>query len=120
VARPPGSRIVQRVLGSRKRRTLIRSGSALLFNPSVKGRSFAYVRTEGRHSRLMVRNRHRGGRGHSIFGARRSRGQLTSTALSEDYAYVTLLRPSANNAGAEVISVKRKHRKKHKKKKRSG
>ena len=103
VARARGSRIVQRVLGTRKRRTLVRSGSALVFNPAVKGRSFAYVRTKAGRSRLMVRKRGKGGRGKPVFGVRRSRGMLTSTALTEGVAYVTLLHPSATDAGAEVV-----------------
>ena len=115
IARPRGSRIVQRVLGTRRRRTLIRSGSALLFNPAVKGRKFAYVRTGGSRSRLMVRRRSKGGRGKPVFGARHSRGTLTSTALSEGVAFVTLLRPSANDPGAEVVRVALKNKKKRKK-----
>jgi hypothetical protein len=116
VARSRGSRIVQRTLGSRKRRTLIRSGSALVFNPAVKGRSFAYVRSDGRSSRLMVRRRSKGGRGKPLFGARRSRGTLTSTALTKGVAYVTLLHPSANDPGAELIRVALKKNRKKKKK----
>ena len=117
IARARGSRVVQRVLGTRKRRTLIRSGSALLFNPAVKGRSFAYVRTAGRGSRLMVRKRSKRGRGKSVFGVRRSRGMLTSTALTEGRAYVTLLHPSATDPGAEVVEVALKRKKKQKRKK---
>ena len=117
-ARPRGSRVVQRVLGKRRRRVLVRSGRALLFNPAVKGRAFVYVRSERRTSRLMLRKRRKGGRGHSIMGARRSRGQLTSTALTEGYAYVTLLHPDANDPGAEVFKVPRKHGKKHRKKRK--
>ena len=54
----------------------------------------------------------------SVFGVRRSRGMLTSTALTEGRAYVTLLHPSATEAGAEVIEVPLKGKKKKKKKKR--
>ena len=118
IARPRGSRIVQRVLGSRKRRTLIRSGSALLFNPAVKGSRFAYVRTGGRGSKLMIRKRAKRGRGKPAFGVRRSRGTLTSTALTEGRAYVTLLHPSATQAGAEVIQVPLKGKKKGKRKRK--
>ncbi len=114
VARARGSRIVQRVLGTRKRRTLVKSGSALVFNPAVKGRSFAYVRTKAGRSRLMVRKRGKGGRGKPVLGVRRSRGMLTSTALTEGVAYVTLLHPSATDAGAEVLSAQLKKKKKAK------
>jgi hypothetical protein len=116
IARPRGSRIVQRVLGTRKRRTLIRSGRDLLFNPAVKGRSFVYVRSDGRRSRLMLRRRGKGGSGKSVLGVRRARGLLTSTALTEGFAYVTLLHPSAEAAGAEVLKAKLKRGKKRKKK----
>jgi hypothetical protein len=118
IARPRGSRIVQRVVGARKSRTLIRSGRDLLFNPAVKGRSFVYVRSDGRRSRLMLRRRAKGGRGKSVLGVRRARGVLTSTALTEGFAYVTLLHPSAVGAGAEVLKTKLKRGKKKRKKKR--
>jgi hypothetical protein len=119
VARPRGSRIVQRTLGKRKRRMLVRSRRALLFNPAVKGRAFVYVRSEKQTSRLMLRKRGKVGRGKSLVGVRRSRGMLTSTALTEGHAYVTLLHPDADDPGAEVLGVKvkrgKKHRRKHKK-----
>ena len=108
---------MQRVLGTRERRTLARSGSALLFNPAVKGRSFAYVRT-GSRSKLMVRKRGKGGRGKPVFGVRRRAGTLASTALTEGVAYVTLLHPSATDAGAEVVQVGLKRKKKGKKRKK--
>ena len=106
------------MLGTRKRRTLVRSGSALLFNPAVKGRSFAYVRTQGSRSKLMVRKRGKGGRGKPVFGVRRRAGTLASTALTEGVAYVTLLHPSATDAGAEVVQVGLKRKKKGKKRKK--
>lgn len=118
IARPRGSRVVQRVLGTRKRRTLLRSGADLVFNPSVKGRTLVYVRSDGRRSRLMVRRRGKGGRGNAVLGVRRGRGMLTSTAVTEGFAFVTLLHPSATDAGAEVLKVKLKRKKKKKKRKR--
>jgi hypothetical protein len=57
-ATPQGSRIVQRVMGTRKHRALVSSPRLLLFDPSVDGRSFTYVRIDARRSRLMVRRRH--------------------------------------------------------------
>jgi hypothetical protein len=118
VARPRGSSIVQLVLGTRKRRTLLRSRRALLFSPAVKGRAFAYVRSKRRGSRLMIRSRKRRGAGRSIYGVRRSSGMLTSTALTEGFAYVTLLHPSATDPGAELVKVPRKPRAHKRKKKR--
>jgi hypothetical protein len=117
VARKKGSKIVQRVIGRRKRRVLVKSGDELLFNPAVKGRSFVYVRSDGRKSRLMVRKRKKRGRGKAVLGVRRKRGLLTSTALTEGVAYVTLLHPSAEGAGAEVLTAKLKRGKKKRKKK---
>jgi hypothetical protein len=107
VARSRGSRIVLRVLGSRKRRILVRSKrkGELLFNPAVKGRTFAYVRQSAKRGRLLVRRLKRRGGGHRVFGAKRSNGMLWSTALTEGAAYVTLLHPSATDPGAEVVRV---------------
>ena len=84
----------------------------------MKGRSFAYVRTAGRGSRLMVRKRSKRGRGKSVFGVRRSRGMLTSTALTEGRAYVTLLHPSATDPGAAVLRAELKSKKKKKMRKK--
>ncbi|MGZ5387000.1 MAG: hypothetical protein ACXWZV_06030, partial [Solirubrobacterales bacterium] len=113
-ARPKGSRVIQRVLGTRKRRTLVRSRRALLFNPAVKGRRFAYVTSRRGRSTLMVRSRKRRGGGHRAFGLRRRTGVLWSTALTEGAAYVTVLRPSATDPGAEVVRVALKGKKRKK------
>ena len=112
VARRKGSSVQQKVLGTRKRRTLLRSRRALLFNPAVKGRRFAYVASRRGRSTLMVRARKRRGAGRRVFGVRRRAGVLWSTALTEGAAYVTLLRPSATDPGAEVLRVALKGRKK--------
>jgi hypothetical protein len=112
IARPRGSRIVQRVIGrKKKRRTLVKSGRLLLFNPSVKGRYFAYTRTDARHSRLMIRRRHRGGPGRVLITMRRRRGQLWTTALGERYAFATVINPGPNGAGAHIVKRARKHAK---------
>ena len=117
VAKPRGSRIVLRVLGNRKRRILVRSKrrGSLVFNPAIKGRSFAYVRDEGKRSRLVIRRLKRRGGGHRVFGVKRSRGTLWSTSLTDGAAYVTLLRPAAEGAGAEVVRVPLGGKKKRKK-----
>jgi hypothetical protein len=104
-ARPKGSSVQQRVLGTRKRRILIRSRRALLFNPAIKGRRFAYVASRRGRSALMIRARKRRGAGRRAFGIRRRAGVLWSTALTEGAAYVTILRPSATDPGAEVVRV---------------
>ena len=105
VARPNGSSIVQRLMGTGRTRKLIRSGDSLLFNPSVKGEAFAYVRSGERNSKLMIRIRERRGRGHGVFGLKRSNGLIWSTALTEGAAYATILHPSATNPGAELVEI---------------
>jgi hypothetical protein len=108
-ATPRGSRVVQRVMGTRKHRALVRSSRLLLFAPSVNGRSFAYVRTDARHSRLMVRPRHSHGAGRVLLSIGRSKGQLWSNALTGTTAFATILTPSANNPDATIVGVRRKH-----------
>jgi hypothetical protein len=109
IATPRGSRIVQWVMGTHKHRALVRSPRLLLFNPAVAGKSFAYVRSDARRSRLMVRGRHRHGSGRILFTLKRSAGELWSDALTDSVAYVTVLNPSASNADATVIGVGRRH-----------
>jgi hypothetical protein len=104
VARVKGSRIVRYALPSGGKDTLLRSNESLLFNPSVFGDSFAYVRTERSRAKLLVRDLDGKGQGHTILKRRRSGGELWSTALSADQVYVTLLDPSSTSASAEVIS----------------
>jgi hypothetical protein len=109
IATPRGSRVVQRVMGTRKHRALVRSPRLLLFDPSVKGRSFAYVRTDARRSRLMVRRRHAHGAGRVLLSLGRAKGVLWSNALTGSVAYATILQPSANNPDATIVGVRRKH-----------
>jgi hypothetical protein len=101
IATPRGSRIVQWVMGTYKHRALVRSPRLLLFNPAVAGKSFAYVRSDARRSRLMVRGRHRHGSGRILFTLKRSAG--------DSVAYLTVLHPSASNADATIIGVGRRH-----------
>jgi hypothetical protein len=96
-------------MGTHKHRALVRSPRLLLFNPAVAGKSFAYVRSDARRSRLMVRGRHRHGSGRILFTLKRSAGELWSDALTDSVAYVTVLNPSASNADATVIGVGRRH-----------
>jgi hypothetical protein len=109
IATPRGSRVVQWVMGTHKHRTLVRSGRLLLFDPAIEGRSFAYVRTDARRSRLMVRRRHAHGAGRVLFSHARSRGLLWSDALTGSVAYATVLEPSAGNADASIVRVSRRH-----------
>jgi hypothetical protein len=109
VATPQGSRVVQRVMGTRKHRALVRSPRLLLFDPSVRGRSFAYVRTDARRSRLMVRRRDSHDAGRVLFSLGRAKGVLWSNALSDAVADLTILQPSSNNADATIVGVGRRH-----------
>jgi hypothetical protein len=109
IATPGGSRIVQRVMGTRKHRALVRSPRLLLFDPAIKGRSFAYVRTDARRSRLMVRRRHAHGAGRVLFSLGRSKGVLWSNALTDSVAYATILQPSSGNPDATILGVGRRH-----------
>jgi hypothetical protein len=109
IATPGGSRVVQWVMGTHRHRTLVRSHRLLLFDPAVNGRWFAYVRSDARRSRLMVRGRHRHGGGRILFTLKRSGAELWSDALTGSVAYVTVLRPGAANADASIVAVSRKH-----------
>lgn len=109
IATPRGSRVVQRLMGTRKHRALVRSPRLLLFDPSVKGRSFAYVRADARRSRLMVRRRKAHGAGRVLLSLGRSKGVLWSNALTGSVAYATILQPSAENPDATIVGVGRKH-----------
>jgi hypothetical protein len=110
-ATPGGSRVVQRLMGTGKQRALVRSPRLLLFDPAVDGRSFTYVRTDARRSRLMVRRRHAHGSGRVLLSLGRSRGILWSNALTGSVAYATILEPSSNNADATIVSASRRHSK---------
>ena len=96
-------------MGTHKHRALVRSPRLLLFDPAVDGKSFAYVRSDARRSRLMVRGRHRHGAGRVLFTLKRSGGELWSDALTDSVAYVTILEPSASNADATIVGVSRRH-----------
>jgi hypothetical protein len=109
LATPRGSRVVQRVMGTRKHRALVRSHRLLLFNPAVDGKSFSYVRSDARRSRLMVRGRHRHGPGRVLLSLKRSAGILYSDALTDAVAYVTVLKPDGATADATIVGVSRKH-----------
>ena len=109
VATPGGSRVVQRVLGTRKHRALVRSRRLLLFDPSVDGPSFSYARSDARRSRLMVRRRHAHGSGRVLFTLKRSAGSLWSDALTDGVAYVTVLQPSADHGDASILGIARGH-----------
>ena len=109
IATPRGSRVVQRVMGTRRHRALVHSPRLLLFDPSVKGRSFAYVRADARRTRLMVRRRHAQGSGRVLLSLARSKGVLWSNALTGSVAYATILQPSAGTPDATIVGVGRKH-----------
>ncbi len=108
VATPGGSRIVQRIVGTRKHRALVRSRRLLLFDPAVSGRSFTYVRTDARRSRLMIRKLRARGPGRVLFSVSRSTGLLWTSALVPGAAYVTVMKPSSTGRDATIVQVDRK------------
>ena len=109
VARPRGSRIVQRVLGSRKGRTLVRSGRLLVFSPSIKGKTFVYTRTDARRTRVMIRRTDKRGSGKVLYSLKRTRASLGSTSISERFAYVTVFDPGAPQArSSRIVKLRRK------------
>jgi hypothetical protein len=108
IATPGGSRIVQHVLGTDSGRVLIRSPRLLLFNPAIKDKSFVYTRTDARRSRLMIRRRGKGGPGRSLLNVRRGSAQVWSTALTEQFAYATLIGASAQTPSSRIVKTDRK------------
>lgn len=109
IATPRRSRVVQWVMGTRNHRTLVSSRMLLLFDPAVSGNSFAYVRSNARGSRLMVRARYGHGAGRVLLTVKRSQGTLWSDALTDSVAYVTLLEPSAGTPDATILGASRAH-----------
>jgi hypothetical protein len=105
----------------------------LLSNPSVIGRTFAYVRTTNDRQQLRVRRMARKGKGKVIFALpatsfrdrdhgpghhrlptlipppdrRRSNDTIWSTALAPGKAYVTLLRQRSGQVSARIVRVGR-------------
>lgn len=102
------SRLVKRRLAARRNRTILRSRSAGLFNPSVRGRRIAYVRSAKGRDRLMVRRKRGHGRGHAVHSRRRARGWIWSTALSRRRVFFTVLRSARGHAS--MLSVRLGHR----------
>jgi hypothetical protein len=108
IATAAGSRIVQRIVGTREHRALVSSGRLLLFDPAISGRTFTYVRTDARRSRLMIRRLRARGPGRVLLAVRRSTGVLWTTALIPGSAYVTVMKPSATGRDATIVQVDRK------------
>lgn len=104
---PHSSRVVHVVLGTQRRRTLVKSGRLQLFSPSVKADTFAYVRADARRGYFLQRRFKGKGVGHVLYALRRAHGQLWSTALSADSAYVTVLDADATRPSARIVSVDR-------------
>jgi hypothetical protein len=81
------NKIVIYGLKSGKRRTILSSRKAGLSNPSLRGKSMLYVRTNRRRDELRLRRLGKGGDRR----LRRSKDTLWSTALGAKRAYVTIL-----------------------------
>ena len=72
-------------------RTLLRSRFHSFTNPTIAGGRMVYVDSSHAGDRLRLRKIKAGGRGRSIYAG----ASLWSTALSKDFAYVTVLRGPA-------------------------
>ncbi len=114
VSRPRGNAIKRRSLGSGKSRTVLRSRSDVLLNPSVQGKRLIYVRVDrARQSpqktsppklrqRLMLRRLRGHGSGRRIYSHGPDR-TVWSTSLSGKRGFVTLFR----GGGPKIVSVQR-------------
>jgi hypothetical protein len=114
VSRRRGNAIKRRSLGSGKSRTVLRSRSDELLNPSVHGKRLIYVRVDrARQSpqkttppklrqRLMLRRLRGHGSGHRIYSHGPDR-TVWSTSLSGKRGFVTLFR----GGGPKIVSVRR-------------
>jgi hypothetical protein len=122
-----GTRIVEVDLRTRRRRTLFRSRSAQLLNPSLLAGALLYVEvspcgqrlilSRRRHARVLLRGRALTGAdagfepGHTSQGSgygpcpgrRHTSTMLWTTALSERFAYLTTIRPEPGGAGRSSI-----------------
>lgn len=111
---PHSSRVVHVVLGTKRRRALVKSGRLQLYSPSVDGNTFGYVRSDARRGYFLQRRFKGEGPGQVLYALRRVHGQLWSTAFSGDIAYVTVLDADATRPSARIEQVDRKgnrHRK---------
>lgn len=104
---PHSSRVVHVVLGTDSRRTLVKSGRLQLYSPSVKAGTFGYVRSDARHGYFLQRRFKGKGPGEVLYALRRAHGQLWSTALGENIAYVTVLDADAGRPSARIVQVDR-------------
>jgi len=109
VAGRRGSRIVQRRLGKRGgRRVLASSRRALLFNPAIKGRTVAYVRSGRRGGPVRIKKRRRRGAGRVAMSRGRRKGALWSLALTDRRLFATVLRFGRRGRAYPVlVSVRR-------------
>lgn len=102
------SRVVHVVLGTDSRRVLLSSGRLQLFSPSVMGHSFGYVRSDAGRAVFLQRSFNGKGAGQVLYSLRRAHGQLWSTALAENTAYVTILDADATTPSARIVGVDRR------------
>jgi hypothetical protein len=114
VSKRRGNSIRRRSLNSGKGKTVLRSRSAELLNPSVHGKRLLYVRVERAHQspqkttppklrqRLMLKRLGGHGPGHRIYSHGPDR-TLWSTALSGRRGFVTLL----GHGGPRIVSARR-------------
>jgi hypothetical protein len=95
--------IVKRVLGKSAKTAVLRSRALGLSNPSIHGGKLLYVLGTRRGDRLKLKSV--GGKGHGRTLLSRPRGQLWSTALGANRAYVTVI--SGTKPRQKIVSVPR-------------
>jgi hypothetical protein len=100
-------RIVERRLGARHSRTVLRSRFVGLFNPALAGRRIAYVRSSRGRDRLMVRRLRGHGAGHAIYSRRRARGAIWTSTLTRRRVFFTVLRGGSGQAN--LLSARLHH-----------
>ena len=127
------SAVLERLLGTDRRRTLVRSRRWLVSEPSVWAGAFAYVRSTNERQQLRVRSRHGRGTGRVVLALpaisyrdrdhdsghhrlptrihppvlRRTNWSLVGTAIAPDRVYATLLRNGPAGVRARIIRTGR-------------
>jgi hypothetical protein len=125
--------VIERVLGSGRRRVLVASRRWLVSEPSVWAGSLAYVRTTNERQQLRVRRRHGHGSGKVVLSLpatshrdrdhgrghhrlptrlpppdrRRSNWNLIATAIAPGRVYATLLQDGPRGIRARIVRTGR-------------
>jgi hypothetical protein len=107
VATGRSNKIIQRSLGSGKSKTLVKSTSRAVQNPSILGKKFLYVSIDRQRQRLLLSKRRSPGRSRTLYSRQRTGARLWSTALSSKHGYVTLLTGSGPSPAPVLLRFQR-------------